>query len=126
MRALLGAVAKDRGGVTADRLRALLSKLFRWAVSQDYLPANPASELPKLARETSRSRVLSDDELRALWARLEAAEKDEKPCPHRGALASLAAADGPAWRQRHQDAVGPRGSRLCGVGNPGRRHEGRE
>ena len=58
MRALLGAVAKDRGGVTANRLRSLLSKLFRWAVSQDYLEANPASELPKLARETSRSRVL--------------------------------------------------------------------
>jgi integrase len=81
VRALLGAVAKDRGGVTANRLRALLSKLFRWAVSQDYLPANPASELPKLARETSRSRVLSDDELRALWARLEAAEKDESLAP---------------------------------------------
>jgi integrase len=77
VRELLGAVAKDRGGVTANRLRALLSKLFRWAVSQDYLSANPASELPKLARERSRERVLSDDELRALWARLDDAEETE-------------------------------------------------
>jgi integrase len=81
VRALLGAVARDRGGVVANRLRALLSKLFRWAVAQDYLPANPASELPKLTRETSRARVLSDDEIRALWARLEAAEQDGSLAP---------------------------------------------
>jgi integrase len=77
VRDVLGAVAKDRGGVTANRLRALVSKLFRWSVAQGYLDANPASELPKLARESGRERVLSDDELRALWARLDAAEKDE-------------------------------------------------
>ena len=76
VRDLLGAVAKTRGGVTANRLRALLSKLFRWATSQDYIPANPASDLPKLTKETSRARVLSDDELRALSARLDAAEAD--------------------------------------------------
>jgi len=51
--------------VTANRLRALLSKLFRWAMSQDYLAANPASELPKLAKETGRERALTDDEIRA-------------------------------------------------------------
>jgi integrase len=77
VRDLLGDVAKRRGGVTANRLRALLSKLFRWAVSQDYIPANPASDLPRLAKETSRARVLADDELRALTARLADAEADE-------------------------------------------------
>lgn len=77
VRDLLGAVAKSRGGITANRLRALLSKLFRWAVSQDYIPANPASDLPKLAKETTRARVLTDDELRAFWARLDAAETDD-------------------------------------------------
>jgi integrase len=75
VRDLLWEVARSRGGVTANRLRSLLSKLFRWAVSQDYLPANPASDLPKLTKETARARVLSDDELRTLWARLEAAEE---------------------------------------------------
>jgi integrase len=77
VRKLLADVAKARGGITANRLRALLSKLFRWAVSQDYLEANPASELPKLTRETSRARVLSDDEIRAFWARLDGVETDE-------------------------------------------------
>lgn len=76
VRDLLADVAKTRGGVTANRLRSLLSKLFRWAVSQDYLPANPAAELPRLTRETSRDRQLSDDEIRALWARLAATEGD--------------------------------------------------
>ncbi len=52
VRDLLGDVAKNRGGVTANRLRALLSKLFRWAVSQDYLPANPASDLPQVRART--------------------------------------------------------------------------
>jgi integrase len=69
VRELLRDVAKRRGGVTANRLRALLSKLFRWAVSQDYLPANPASDLPKLAKETGRERTLTDDEIREFWQR---------------------------------------------------------
>ena len=76
VRELLADVAKRRGGITANRLRALLSKLFRWSVSQGYLPANPASDLPKLMREKARERVLSDDEIKALWKRLESAEKD--------------------------------------------------
>jgi integrase len=84
VRDLLGDVARTRGGVTANRLRALLSKLFRWAASQDYLESNPAAELPKLTRETSRERVLSDDEIAACWQRLadletRAAEGDEEP-----------------------------------------------
>lgn len=73
VRALLSEVAKTRGGVTANRLIALVSKLFGWA---DHLPANPAVRLPKLARETSRSRVLTDVEIRALWLRLDATEAD--------------------------------------------------
>jgi integrase len=74
VRELLRDVARTRGGVTANRLRALLSKLFRWAVSQDYLPANPASDLPKLAKETGRERVLTDEEIRAFWQTAEGAE----------------------------------------------------
>jgi integrase len=74
VRELLRDVAKKRGGVTANRLRALLSKLFRWAVSQDYLPANPASELPKLAKETGRERVLTHDEIRDFWQKADEAE----------------------------------------------------
>lgn len=74
VRDLLGAVARTRGGVTANRLRSLLSKLFRWAASQDYLEANPAADLPKLTRETSRERVLTDAEILALWQRLDALE----------------------------------------------------
>jgi integrase len=69
VRELLRDVAKKRGGVTANRLRALISKLFRWSVSQDYLPANPASDLPKLAKETGRERVLGEDEIREFWQR---------------------------------------------------------
>jgi integrase len=82
VRKLLADVSKARGGVTANRLRSLLSKLFRWAVSQDFIPANPSSDLPKLKRETARERVLSDDEIRTFWAKLDAADEDETlPAP---------------------------------------------
>jgi integrase len=77
VRDLLGAVAKSRGGITANRLRALLSKLFGWAVSQNYIPANPASDLPRLVKEISRARVLTDDEIRTLWTHLDDATADD-------------------------------------------------
>ncbi len=47
-------------------------RLFKWAVGRGIIDANPASDLPKPGSETKRSRVLSDDELAAVWA---AAEK---------------------------------------------------
>ena len=74
VRELLRDVAKQRGGVEANRLRSLVLKLFRWAVSQDYLPVNPAADLPKLAKETGRERVLTDDEIRTFWQKADAAK----------------------------------------------------
>ena len=77
VRALLSEVAKDRGGVTANRLRALLSKLFRWAVPGLY-PSEPRRRISRSSHAKRRARACSsDDEIRALWARLEAAEEDE-------------------------------------------------
>ena len=76
VRILLANVAKTRGGVTANRLRSLLSKLCRCAVASDYLPANPASDLPKLTKEHGRDRVLTDAEIKTAWTRIEAREQD--------------------------------------------------
>ncbi|MGE3841732.1 MAG: tyrosine-type recombinase/integrase [Vicinamibacterales bacterium] len=72
IRALLLDVATSRGGVSANRLHSLLSKLFRWSVAQGYLDANPMAGLPKPAAERSRERVLSDTEIKALWNELDA------------------------------------------------------
>lgn len=53
--------------IAANRALAALRKLFNWAAGRDIIVANPAAGLKAPAAETARDRVLSDDELRALW-----------------------------------------------------------
>jgi len=62
--------ASERAPVVANRLHAVLSSFFRWAASQNVrlVPVNPCSGLNRPTKETSRERVLSDDELRRVWA----------------------------------------------------------
>jgi integrase len=58
----------DRGApVAARRLYARLHRLFVWAVGRGILETNPMQNLPKPGEETSRDRVLSDDELIKVW-----------------------------------------------------------
>jgi len=59
------------GRTAANRLQAHLSMLFAYGVEADWLPANPAAGLRKRS-EQPRTHVLSDDDLRAFWAELEA------------------------------------------------------
>ncbi len=64
---LLDAIA-DRGSLTmARRVAAYIHRLFRWSVSRGIIEFNPAADLPKPGREISRERVLTDDELKAVW-----------------------------------------------------------
>ncbi len=64
---LLFAVA-ERAPVQANRLRALLSKLFSWSLDNDLLPNNPMAGVKRPTVEgDGRTRVLADGEFRALW-----------------------------------------------------------
>lgn len=64
--------------VMANRVLALISKMLNFALSRDWIEANPAALIEKNDEE-SRARVLSDDELRALWAVLgETASTDDQ------------------------------------------------
>ncbi len=65
---LLDGIADDGHGVMANRIRAYLSKFFGWAVDRDIIAASPAIGLKVSVKETARERVLSDDEIRWLWA----------------------------------------------------------
>ena len=59
----------DRGSpVMARRLHSHLHRLFRWAVGRGIIDANPMQSLPKVGSEISRDRVLSDAELKRVWA----------------------------------------------------------
>jgi len=63
---LLNKTAADSGGPTANRLRSNLSSLFMWAQQQGKAESNPVAFTEK-REEQKRDRVLTDDELRAIW-----------------------------------------------------------
>jgi integrase len=65
----LGAIARDSGTVTANRVRASMSAMFSWAISEGRADRNPVADTKKRT-EKSRERVLSYDELRLIWSAL--------------------------------------------------------
>lgn len=64
---LLDGIADSGRVVTANRVRAYLNKFLNWCVERDVLPMSPATGVKPVAKETSRDRVLTDDELRWFW-----------------------------------------------------------
>ncbi|SFR35096.1 Site-specific recombinase XerD [Yoonia tamlensis] len=54
--------------VSANRALAYLKHLMGWCVERGMIEANPISGMKPLSKEKPRERVLSDDELGALWA----------------------------------------------------------
>jgi integrase len=54
--------------VQANRLLALIRKMFNWGISHGYVDVNPCYRIEMPSAESARDRVLSDDELRALWS----------------------------------------------------------
>jgi integrase len=69
---LLDGIADSGRVVTANRVRAYLNKFLNWCVERDILPMNPATGVKPVAKEASRDRVLSDDEIRWFWQACEA------------------------------------------------------
>lgn len=60
-------IAKDAGKVQANRTLATLSAMWTWGLKAGLVKGeNPAAFVPKFV-ETARERVLSEDEIRALW-----------------------------------------------------------
>jgi integrase len=69
---LLDGIADSGRIVTANRVRAYLNKFLNWCVERDVLATNPAGSVKAVAKEASRDRVLTDDEIRWFWAACEA------------------------------------------------------
>jgi integrase len=62
-------IATERGApVQADRTAALISSIFNWSRDEDLVQNNPADRIRKRSVRKRRTRLLSHDELRALWA----------------------------------------------------------
>jgi integrase len=73
--ALLDTV-RDRAPVMANRNLAAVRKLFNWCLARDIIQVSPCTLIDPPALESSRDRILSDDELRMVW---NAAEGDGWP-----------------------------------------------
>jgi integrase len=69
--ALLEQIAADRP-ILANRVKAILSKFFGWLCERDVIAASPCVGVKSPSEEVVRDRVLSDDEIRRLWAAAEA------------------------------------------------------
>ena len=48
-------------------MHAYLHRMFGWALERDIIAANPIAAVKRPGKETSRDRVLTDDELMAVW-----------------------------------------------------------
>jgi integrase len=63
----------------ANRVHATLSKMLNWSVERALLETSPLAGVRKFAKEKSKDRVLSDDEIRALWQATEPLERNAVP-----------------------------------------------
>ena len=66
---LVEGMVKAGSPVQANRVQALISMIFSFAVDSDLMEANPCSRLRKRGAENRETRVLSDDEIRQFWRR---------------------------------------------------------
>jgi integrase len=64
--ALLDPIA-ERAPIRANRILAVVRKMFAWAVERDLIELSPCLGVKKPSKEVSRSRVLSDSEIKTLW-----------------------------------------------------------
>jgi integrase len=76
VRDLLRRIIANGHPVSANRTLTALKTCFRWHVMEGTLAASPAANIDDPSPEMPRERVLSDDELTALWR---AADNDRSP-----------------------------------------------
>lgn len=63
----LARIVAENGPVAANRARSAISGLFVWAMRQGLVEQNPVAATAPPSAETSRTRVLTDDEIALVW-----------------------------------------------------------
>jgi len=69
--ALLDAVVQRGAPIQANRIRALLSRIFAFGLAREIVTSNPAAVTERPTKEKSRDTLLSDEQIAALWRALE-------------------------------------------------------
>jgi len=72
---LLDDIVERGAPIQANRVLEILRKAYNWAISRDILIYNPCIGIERPVKERASDRVLTDDEIKAVWAAL----ADEKP-----------------------------------------------
>ena len=74
----LEAIVARGAPVGANRLYTLLKQLFTWAAARDLIPASPMAGVERPGgEERPRKRVLTADEIKTLWSKLDDADMAE-------------------------------------------------
>jgi integrase len=60
----------------ANRIRALIRKIFNWAITADIVESNPVYLVPAPGKERQRDRVLNEDEIKCVWNAIDADKND--------------------------------------------------
>lgn len=68
---LLEGIIERGSPVMSNRIRALISKMFNFAVERDIVEANPCAGVKPLSKESARERHLSEVEIRTLFNAME-------------------------------------------------------
>ena len=71
VRAMLESIA-DEAPIMANRVLACIRKIYNWGISVDLVEGSPCVKIMAPGEEQRRDRVLSDEELKKIWAALEA------------------------------------------------------
>lgn len=67
----------DRGApISANRTLAVVRKMFRFGITRDLVPHNPCEAVQAPGKENQRDRVLSADEIAAVWKLLKGTDLD--------------------------------------------------
>jgi integrase len=64
---LLDQIVQRGAPIQANRVLALIRKLYNWAISRDLIEHNPCIQVKPPGKEHQRDRVLNDDEIRLVW-----------------------------------------------------------
>lgn len=67
IRDLVDGIAERGSGIMANRTLALVRKIFNFAIQREIVTQNPCSGVARPAEERQRERVLSEDEIKAVW-----------------------------------------------------------
>jgi len=77
VRDLVDGVAAAGAPIVANRVAALLSKVLAFAVDRDLIEVSPAVRIPRPGTERQRDRVLTEPEIRQVWAAFVALEPEQ-------------------------------------------------